>query len=69
MYFPLEAVAPIETLDPVSPGLNVTKSSWKCCDVQQLFALARSYLQDCLSRGHKRDVVQGLLALRIAKSI
>ena len=59
----------METLDPVSPGLNVTKSSWKCCDVQELFALARDYLQDCLTQGKKRDIVQGLLALRLAKPI
>jgi len=69
VYFPVATVAPIETLDPVSPGLNVTKSSWKCCDVQQLFALARDYLQDCVTQGQKRDIVQGLLALRLDKSI
>lgn len=58
-----------ETLDPVSPGNNTTKSAYRLPDVQELFRVCWESLQASASLGHKDPLARLYAQISASSSV
>lgn len=58
-----------ETLDPVSPGNNTTKSAYRLPDVQELFRVCWESLQTSATVGHKNPLARLYAQISASSSI
>ena len=58
-----------ETLDPVSPGNNTTKSAYRLPDVQELFRVCWESLQTSATLGHKNPLARLYAQISASSSV
>lgn len=66
---PAPAFSVCETLDPVSPGNNTTKSAYRLPDVQELFRVCWECLRASASLGHKDPLARLYAQISASSSV